>query len=483
MARRTPHRGARIVAAGVTVGVVLGGTLVARAMAASDPTSGDRTAVAQLGSVDQRLDLTGTVQQVDLKTAKFAVQGTVSSVAVTLGQNVTAGQVLARLDPADLQDAVTQARATLARAQESLAADESGTSIGSPSGSGSGAGSGSGTTSAGSALPAMFVIASHTGSPSAGPTPSTGAAALTTASAQAAVAAAEKGVKAAELQAQTAQHQAAAAMTAATTACDPVLGSSTSTSTPTPTGTGTPTPTTTTTPTSSPTGTSTGSSNPALAACLQALTTVRDAQATVATAQSSVSAAQGTLDGAELAWQKALMTTSSTNGKGTSHSGSTGSTSTSRTGSSGSTGSSRTGSTGGTTRGTSTGGSRPSASTSGTSTRSGAGSGSSGSSGSSAAATAGRIATDEASVTQAETTLGRAEADLADATLTAPTAGVVAAVGYTAGSKAGSTGISIVGPGGATVTVQVPVTSISRVAVGQQVNVTPPGSIVPVPGT
>jgi multidrug efflux pump subunit AcrA (membrane-fusion protein) len=60
---------------------------------------------------------------------------------------------------------------------------------------------------------------------------------------------------------------------------------------------------------------------------------------------------------------------------------------------------------------------------------------------------------------------------------------VVAAVGYTAGSKAGSTGISIVGPGGATVTVQVPVTSISRVAVGQQVNVTPPGSIVPVPGT
>ena len=47
---------------------------------------------------------------------------------MTVGQTVAKGQQLALLDPADLDDAVLQAKAALARARATLESDESGTS-------------------------------------------------------------------------------------------------------------------------------------------------------------------------------------------------------------------------------------------------------------------------------------------------------------------------------------------------------------------
>ena len=80
------------------------------------------------GTVDQRAGFTGTVQRVDQQTATFKVSGTVSAVAVAVGQTVAKGQQLALLDNADLEDAVVQAKAALARAKATLESDESGTS-------------------------------------------------------------------------------------------------------------------------------------------------------------------------------------------------------------------------------------------------------------------------------------------------------------------------------------------------------------------
>ncbi len=190
-----------------------------------------------------------------------------------------------------------------------------------------------------------------------------------------------------------------------------------------------------------------------------------------------MTAAQSGLDAAQRAWQKALTSVSASTGTSGSRSASgskvttgsrsaTGGSSTSHQGTSGSS-SSRLGG------------------TSGTSTRSSQRllvGGVCGSSTGSAAATAARIASDQASVTQAELTLGKAEANLADATLTAPIPGVVAAVGLTPGTASGGS-ISLIGSGGATVTVEVPATSIARVVAGEQVDVTPPGALVPVAGT
>jgi multidrug efflux pump subunit AcrA (membrane-fusion protein) len=86
-------------------------------------------------------------------------------------------------------------------------------------------------------------------------------------------------------------------------------------------------------------------------------------------------------------------------------------------------------------------------------------------------------------VAQAEIALEKARTAVDQATLTAPVAGTVAAVGLTVGESSGSNGITIIGSGGATVTVDVPVASIPKVAVGQEAEVTPPGAITAVKGT
>ena len=112
-----------MVAAGVVVAVV-GGGYAAYAAQADAPSY--RTATATIGDVEETLGLSGTVEPAGRADLSFATSGTVASVSVEEGETVRAGQVLARLDAADLRRAVTQARSTLATARAQLEADREG---------------------------------------------------------------------------------------------------------------------------------------------------------------------------------------------------------------------------------------------------------------------------------------------------------------------------------------------------------------------
>jgi multidrug efflux pump subunit AcrA (membrane-fusion protein) len=121
--RRTWVRRA-IPAAAVAV-LVVGGTVMVRNSASASPVDTYRTTTVTKGSVEQRLDLTGSVQRVNQVSQSFAVSGTVSSVSVAVGDTVTAGETLASLDPKPLNSAVLDAEAALAQAKATLESDQS----------------------------------------------------------------------------------------------------------------------------------------------------------------------------------------------------------------------------------------------------------------------------------------------------------------------------------------------------------------------
>ena len=84
-----------------------------------------RTTSATLGTIKQTLSLTGNLTPIAQSNLNFQVSGTVTAVDVSVGQAVTAGQVLATVDPATLQATVTQAQANLTADQAKQAADNS----------------------------------------------------------------------------------------------------------------------------------------------------------------------------------------------------------------------------------------------------------------------------------------------------------------------------------------------------------------------
>ncbi|MEP6799966.1 MAG: hypothetical protein ABI890_17540 [Lapillicoccus sp.] len=87
-------------------------------------------------------------------------------------------------------------------------------------------------------------------------------------------------------------------------------------------------------------------------------------------------------------------------------------------------------------------------------------------------------------MTTAQDALDTADANLAGATLTAPIAGTVGSLAFAQGGSASPTaGIVIVGGGAASVTVDIPMTTLPRVKKGQQVEVTAAGATSAVAGT
>jgi RND family efflux transporter MFP subunit len=84
-----------------------------------------RTTSVERADVDATLDTLGTIQPVNQANLSFPVAGHVSSVAATLGQHVTVGQILAQLDTASLDAQVASAKSAVAAAQARLAADQS----------------------------------------------------------------------------------------------------------------------------------------------------------------------------------------------------------------------------------------------------------------------------------------------------------------------------------------------------------------------
>ena len=113
------------VAALVVVFVIGGGTVLhARSTGAAIPQY--RTATATLGTVEQTLALSGNLTPTQVSDLDFTSSGRVTAVNVAAGDTVTAGEVLATIDPTALNNAVVQAQAALQSAQAKLSIDQAG---------------------------------------------------------------------------------------------------------------------------------------------------------------------------------------------------------------------------------------------------------------------------------------------------------------------------------------------------------------------
>ena len=440
--RRTWVR--RALPAGVAAALVVAGTAVTRANANSNPIDTYRTTTVTNGSVEQRLNVTGTVQRVNQVSQGFAVAGKVTSVPVSVGDTVTTGQTLATIDPRPLQSAVTAAQASLAKAKATLESDQTSTAT-------SGTGGTSGTASATTVTPAPTTTA--TVSPRvASPSGRSGAAGSQSI---------------AQVQKRVASAQAAitadlARASAALARCLPFFPSEPSPSgtspAPAPTtpstslpSTGGPAPTRATTPT-----TTTPPSDAAIKACLGALRTA-PTQQQIQRDQQALTRSQ-----TDLMTSVTLAITTAGTSKATStasSSAATGQSSTSRSSTSQSAASQSSG-----------------AQSSGAQS-SGGQNGGAGQSGAS------RVISDQAAVTTAEGALSSAQTNLTSATMKSSIAGTVGSVTLVTGTSSSGLSIVIVGSGAVEVTVKVPLASMASVRVGQKASVTPQGATSSVPGS
>jgi macrolide-specific efflux system membrane fusion protein len=83
-----------------------------------------RLATAENATVAQTVDATGTIAAAQEADLSFQVSGQVTAIPVTVGQQVSTGQVLATIDSASLPSQVAQARATLAQNRAKRDADD-----------------------------------------------------------------------------------------------------------------------------------------------------------------------------------------------------------------------------------------------------------------------------------------------------------------------------------------------------------------------
>lgn len=108
---------------GTVTGLVLAGGLAAWSATEASAAASYRTVTAARGSVEQTLTATGTVTPLAQADVSFGTSGTVRDVDVKVGDHVDIDDTLAVLDRTALRDAVTSAKATLANAKATLAAD------------------------------------------------------------------------------------------------------------------------------------------------------------------------------------------------------------------------------------------------------------------------------------------------------------------------------------------------------------------------
>ncbi len=99
--------------------VVLVASVVTTVLATRAPQVTYQTAAASQGNLTVTVSATGPLQGA-VYPINFSGSGRLTEIDATIGQQVQAGQVLARLDPTSLQDALNQAQAQLNSAQTSL---------------------------------------------------------------------------------------------------------------------------------------------------------------------------------------------------------------------------------------------------------------------------------------------------------------------------------------------------------------------------
>ncbi|HET6965823.1 MAG TPA: HlyD family efflux transporter periplasmic adaptor subunit [Acidimicrobiales bacterium] len=88
--------------------------------------SATRTATVQVGTVSQTVTASGNISPAQSQNVNFPTGGTVSTINVSVGQRVTAGQTLATLDPGPAQAALTAAEDNLTAAQDNLSLAQNG---------------------------------------------------------------------------------------------------------------------------------------------------------------------------------------------------------------------------------------------------------------------------------------------------------------------------------------------------------------------
>jgi HlyD family secretion protein len=118
--RRTPPVPKRLIAGVAIAAVLVAAGVIYRAQGASPPPAARYlTAAAESGDVSSGVTATGPIAAVAAVPLNFKLSGRVAEIDVQVGDAVAAGQVLARLDPTDLQAQLRQAQANLAAAQAS----------------------------------------------------------------------------------------------------------------------------------------------------------------------------------------------------------------------------------------------------------------------------------------------------------------------------------------------------------------------------
>ena len=111
-----PGRILAIVLAAVIVG---GGAMVLRGNTGT-PAVTYRTAEAARASLAQTVAISGSVNPAGQARLNFRSAGRLSAISVTVGQQVTTGQELARIEATDLENALANAQNSLASAQSNL---------------------------------------------------------------------------------------------------------------------------------------------------------------------------------------------------------------------------------------------------------------------------------------------------------------------------------------------------------------------------
>ncbi|MCW2744846.1 MAG: hypothetical protein JWM48_1396 [Mycobacterium sp.] len=428
--------GAAVVVAAAAIGGV--------AYAGTGGSPGYRTATVTAGAVTATLDLVGTAAPVHAATVGFAQSGTVATVGVKVGDQVTAGQQLAQLDLTSLRQKLTQAQATQAAAQLTLQQAQDGQLIAVTGGSGARTGSaGTGTTATtGGTTPTTAPTTTAAGGSgrtgSAGGTGATSPAVDTTAlrAAQQGVLGAQKAVDAGLA---TARTDLAAATAACAAAANPP----------------TPTPTPSASPTDGAPATPASPTSPAPAQqCLSAETTLLAVQTGLGAKQTALSAALATLS-QELDTASAAVTAAAAAATHTT------STTTPPT--------------------TATGAATTSAARS---TTSAVGSGTGTTSGTVGAA---QLAAYQAALDADTAATAVAQQNLAQGTAVSPLSGTVVSVGLKPGASvtaASATAvIGISAPDGYQLTTTVPTASIQRIAIGEPASVVPDGGATPLSAT
>jgi len=86
-------------------------------------------AAAAMGTVQQSVSATSTIEAVNQADVDFSTAGKVATVSVVVGQQVAAGAVLGTLDPSTLQATVAQDEAAVASDESKLSSDQSGQTV------------------------------------------------------------------------------------------------------------------------------------------------------------------------------------------------------------------------------------------------------------------------------------------------------------------------------------------------------------------